>query len=375
MSTSGGVHVRCAACRAQSEQTVLRSVSAFDEPDLDFRPSEMMRSTMTMWLMRCPHCGYVADDIRKRPRLRHRELLALYERVDDTLPILAHMFHQRALHCERIGDKSGAIRAYLFAAWSCDDADDAAGAKKMRTACIVLVQRLMKHCSRKKWRLCAQLLADLMRRIGDVQALRAMNTADRRLDFATRELLVFQKTLAEKHDFTAHRRDEIDLEPYDDFFDKKTSTAPDPSLSVAECLRQAVLADDDARAKALDALDELRPPKMNRPYHEYDGVLLLHRGLPLDEEHPYRTKELAQAANEEFLDMLESYVVSSNTLREEVTLQNKVCMTMLYQLYSSPYLALELRDYGNAQSRLYVMCMDDAFTDDSSRIGFIGPKD
>ncbi len=374
MSTSGVVHVRCATCGAQSEQVAIRSASAFDEPDLDFRPSEMLRSTMGMWLMRCPHCGYVVDDIHKRPRLRRRELWALYERADDALPELAHMFHQRALHCERIRDKSGAIRAYLCAAWVCDDAGDNMGAKRMRTACVMLVKRRMKRCGRRKWRLCTQLLADLLRRTGNIQALRAMNTDDRRLDFATRELLVFQKALAEKDDFAAHCRDEIDLESYDDFFEKKTSVAHDPSLALAECLKQAVLIDDDIRAKALDALDELRPREMNRPYHEYDGVLLLHRGLPIDEEYPFRTKELAQAANEEFLDMLESHVVSSSTLREKVTLQNEICMAMLYQIYTSPYLPVELKNYASAQKRLYVMCMDDLFTDDSSRIGFVEPQ-
>ena len=363
----------CAVCGTQSKQAALRSASAFDEPDLDFRPSEMLRSTMKMWLMRCPHCGYVSEDIRKRARLKHRELLALYARADDSLPALAHEFHQCALHCERVRNTHNAIRAYLCAAWACDDAGDEMGAKRMRTACIVLVQRRMKCCGRRKWRLCKQLLADLLRRTGDVQALRDMDTADRRLDFATRELLVFHKALAEKHDFTAHRRNEIDLEPYDDFFEKKIST-PDPSVSLEEYLKQAISIDECTREKALDALDALRPPEMNRPYHEYDGVLLLHRGLPLDEEHLFRTKELALAANKEFLGMLESYVVSSSTMREKVTLQNKVCMAMLYQLYTSPHLAVELRNYFGAQERLYVMSVDDPFTDDGSRIGFLEPQ-
>ncbi len=374
MSTSGIVCVRCAVCGAKSQQKSLRSVSAFDEPDLDFRPSEMLRSTMGLWLMQCPHCCYVAEDIRKGPHMKHRELLALYAQADYALPSLAHTFHRRALHCGRIGDTSGAVRAYLCAAWVCDDVGDTAGAKRMRTVCVTWVRRRMKHCGRKKWRLCTQLLADLLRRTGDMQALRVMKTDDRRLDFATRELLIFQKALAEKQDVTAHSRNEIDLEPYDDYFERKKSTAPDPSLSLEECLKWAVSVDDKKRAKALDALDALRPFEMNHPYHEFDGVLVLHRGLPIDEEHPFRTKELAQTVTVEFLDRLESYVVSHDTFREQITLQNKVCMAMLYQLYSSPYLPIELRDHSGAQQRLYLMHVDGLFTDESSLVGLIEPR-
>jgi hypothetical protein len=314
-----------------TRQESLRAVSAFDAPDLDFRPSEMLLSTMKKWQTPCPQCG-------------------------------------------RGGDRSGTVCAYLRAAWSCDDAGDAACAARMRSACVQWVRRRMKFCGRKNWRLYMQLLADLLRRTGDLQALRSLNTADSRLDFVTRELLVFQKALAEKRDFTAHSRGELDLEPYDDFFERKVSTAPDPSLLLEECLERTVSVNDGERARALEALDALRPPALNRPYHEYDGVLLLHRGLPIDEEHPFRTKELAQAANVEFLDMLEAHVVSGGTLRESVTLQNKVCMAILHQLYTSPYLAAELRDRAGAQRRLYLMRIDDCFSENSSLTGFIEPK-
>ena len=329
MSTSGAGYVRCALCGKGSRQESHRSVSALDAPNLDFRPPR--RFATEIWPMLCPQCG-------------------------------------------RGGDRSGIIHAYLRAAWSCDDAGDAAGAARMRSVCVPWVRRRMRFCGRKKWRLYMQLLADLLRRTGDLQALRSLNTADRRLDFATRELLVFQKALAEKRDFSAHSRGELDLEPYDDFFERKVSTAPDPSLLLSECLERAVSVDDGERAQALEVLDALRPSVLNRPYHEYDGVLLPHRGLPIDEEHPFRTKELAQAANEEFLDMLEAHAVSGGTPRESVTLQNKMCMAMLYQLHTSPHLAPELRDHAGAQRRLYLMRLDDCFSEDSSLTGFIEPK-
>lgn len=374
MSTIENVTVKCALCGKNSGQARMLSVSAFDEPDLDFRPSEMLRSTMRLWLMECPHCGYVAEDIRKRPHMKKQTLLRIYAGAETGLPEPALIFQKRALYCEHKKDITGAIRAYLCAAWACDDAEDNIHAKALRIKCLEWTQRYLKRCRRKGWRRYTQLEADLLRRTENTDALRKMDTNDRRLDYATRELLLFQKALAEKHDFTAHSRAEIDLEPYDDFFEKRVSTKADYGLCIEEYLKQAVSVNDDIREKALEALDAFRPRGLNRPYHEFDGALLLHRGIPVDEEHPYRTKELAKTVNREFLDVLETFVVPSSAMRETVTQQNKVCMTMLYQLYTSPYLADDWKDYAGAQQRLYVMRVDDPFSDDSYLIGFVEPK-
>ncbi|MEA4924456.1 MAG: hypothetical protein VB084_04010 [Syntrophomonadaceae bacterium] len=374
MSTIENVTVKCALCGKNSEQAKMMSVSAFDEPDLDFRPSEMLRSTMRLWLMECPHCGYVTNDIRKRPHMKKETLLRIYGGADADLPGIALIFQKRALYCEHTKDTSGAIRAYLCAAWACDDEEDYTHAKMLRVKCLELTQRYLKRCWRKKWRRYTQLAADLLRRTENIETLRQMDTNDKRLDYATRELLLFQKRLAEEGDFSAHSRIEVDLNPYADFFEKRISTQTDHWLCTEEYLKQAVSVNDDIRAKALEALDAFRPRELNLPYHEFDGALLLHRGGPPDEEHPYRTRELAQAVNQEFLDVLETFVVPGSSIREAVTPQNKVCMTMLYQLYTSPYLADDWKDYADARQRLYLMRVDDPFSDDSYLIGLIEPR-
>ena len=55
--------VKCAVCGEESFQTGLASSNEFGSPDLDTRPPEMYRSTMNMWLQRCPRCNYVAEDL------------------------------------------------------------------------------------------------------------------------------------------------------------------------------------------------------------------------------------------------------------------------------------------------------------------------
>lgn len=374
MSTMREITIRCAVCGKKSKQMVLSSFSTFGEPDLDFRPAPMLRATMKYWLMECPSCGYVAKDIRRWPCATKKTLGEVYSGLDVSLPLSAHAFHKRALYCERIRNTTGALRGYLCAAWACDDAEDDIHATNMRLKCLKLAQRKMHDCRRSKWRKYMQLIADLLRRTQNITALRNMDTNDRRLDYMTRELLILQKVLAEKHDFSAHSRDEIDLEPFDDFYEKKTSNSPDPSYELEAYLAQALSMHPEDRAEALDRLDCLRPYKLNLPYHAYDALLRQHRGLPVSTDNPYDVEDIAKVVTSEFLDMMETFAVPYSMVRERVMLQNKTCMAILYQLYTSPYLEEKWKNYADAQERLYLMRIDDLFSDDSYLVGLIKPR-
>jgi endogenous inhibitor of DNA gyrase (YacG/DUF329 family) len=212
MSTIEETTVFCAACGRQSEQQRLTSFSTFSGSDLDFRPAEMLRSTMNYWIMACPHCGYVAEDIGKWPRVRRNTLDRLYAYADKALPKLAYLFQKRALHCEHQKDIRGAIRAYLCAAWVCDDAGDEDRAKQMRAKCLQLTQRRMKHCRRRDWNRYAMLTADLLRRIGVIKELLTMDTTDKRMGGTTKRAIICQQVLVRHNDFAPHCCEEFDLE-------------------------------------------------------------------------------------------------------------------------------------------------------------------
>lgn len=373
MSTTKVLSIRCAVCGIESEQTILTSYSLFGEPDLDFRPAPMLRETIHDWLMECPNCGYVAKDLRRRPYASDETLRQIYSGLDASLPMPAHAFYKRALYCEHVRDFSGALRAYLCAAWVCDDAEDDVHAIATRLKCLELAQKMRRFCRRSIWRKHTQLIADLLRRTQNIATLRDMDTNDRRLDYVTRELLIYQKALAEKHDFCSHSRDEIDLRPFDDFYERKSSDGSDPSYELETDLAQALSVHSEDRTEALARLDCLRPHELNLPYHAYDTVLRQHRGLPISTDNPYDVDALAKAVTGEFLDMLETFTVPHSTVRERVTLQNKTCMAILYQLYTNPKLEIKWRDYANAQERLYLMRIDDLLSDDSYLIGLIEP--
>ncbi len=217
MSTIKEISVFCAACGRPSEQTQLTSFSTFYGPDLDFRPAEMLRSTMRYWIMACPYCGYAAEDIGKWQRVARNTLERLYLSADKALPKLAYLFQKRALYCEHLKDIHGAVRAYLCAAWVCDDAENEVQAGEMRAKCLELTQQRMKHCRRRDWNRYILLAADLMRRTGDVQTLRDINENDKRMDESTLRVLKCQKELAARGDLLAHSFEEFGLELCDDY--------------------------------------------------------------------------------------------------------------------------------------------------------------
>ena len=64
MTSSRFRQVICSACGTSSRQQVLLSTNSFlGSPDLDLRPPEMERSTMSLWLQECPNCGFVSGDL------------------------------------------------------------------------------------------------------------------------------------------------------------------------------------------------------------------------------------------------------------------------------------------------------------------------
>lgn len=212
MSTIEETDVVCAVCGHVSVQACLTSYSQFGAPDLDFRPAEMLRGTMRYWIMVCPHCGYAAKKLSRRPRVRRNTLAQIYARADTSLPKLAYAFQKHALHRAHRRDTAEAIQSLLWAAWVCDDRGTQAQAIAMRQACLWLTRRHMARCPLSHWQRYVALSVDLMRRIGDFEAVLRLDAQDARLSAATRDLLICGQELAHRRDAAAHSQDEFGLE-------------------------------------------------------------------------------------------------------------------------------------------------------------------
>lgn len=362
MSTFSEKEVLCAVCGKKSMQLELDSYSIFGKPDLDFRPAEMFRGTMETWIQECPHCGYVEKDINKKSRIKKEILERLYEQaiITEEMSNLAYCFEKYALYLEYKKDYSGCIQNHLSAAWVCDDEGDEIAGVIFRSLCLEATNRLLqKFLSRKKRRKYLLIKADLLRRLKNKKELREMNADDNCLDFASREILLYQKELVEKDDFDAHSQDELDLDKYDDFFEKNISTREDIAPIIQECIHKALSLNENTRNEAIEKLKELRPEKPNIPYYEINEILCLHKDKPIREEYPLNVDSLAPVVNEEILELLESLVVPSDTYREKITEKNIFAMTLLFELYKSPLIADGFKDYAQKQQhRLYLMHID-----------------
>ena len=123
---------KCAVCGHISEQEKM-GLKPNTQPfhpmqDTDFRPTEPFRDTLTLWLEKCPNCGYVDKDISDE----HSNLLLTIETKDYLRfqkRIACNKFNSEfakrfilyAMAKEHLGEYEEAYKSILCAAWISDD--------------------------------------------------------------------------------------------------------------------------------------------------------------------------------------------------------------------------------------------------------------
>jgi hypothetical protein len=123
---------KCGVCGA-SVRAVFRAPQPEIAPDLDMRPGEPARSTLTDWIQVCSNCRAAAPDLAllaptTRALVDSDDYKALTtSALEETLP-----FRRWALICERTGDRSDQAEALLQAAWAADDAAEMTEASRLR---------------------------------------------------------------------------------------------------------------------------------------------------------------------------------------------------------------------------------------------------
>ena len=118
---------KCSVCDRTSLQPVLGSTNTWGYPDIDLRPPEMQRSTIDIWLVECPHCGYVASNIENE-----LEVPADILKTDEYLTCegknfkskLSERFYKHYLISKEEKDYNSEFLSLLHCAWTCDDNDD-----------------------------------------------------------------------------------------------------------------------------------------------------------------------------------------------------------------------------------------------------------
>ena len=269
----------CALCGRQSMQRQLASYSTFDEPDLDGRPAPMLRDTMQYWIERCPHCGYAAESIRKKPNISQTILSELIRAVGctDGSPPLAQDLMGIALRYESKRDLKSAVRWSLCAAWACDDDQNDSGALCVREWCVKLLSPLLAKGGKADRRQYAVLYADLLRRTGSDNVL-TFAPCENLLDTHTTQLLNCERELFLLGEYGANRAEECGDPLEDDFNERPAMLAASeiceslPGDATYRELSRLLCEDAAERRRALSAY----PARMTgwaRPLVEYQSNL------------------------------------------------------------------------------------------------------
>ena len=217
MTTTYQENLRCAVCGSVNAFMGIASTNAFGSHDLDTRPPEMQRSTISTWVQRCPECGYCANRLDEAPA----EAKAVVESSDyrhqlarDDCPELANAFLCLRLIAEKAGAIQEAAWACIHAAWACDDAANDLAASHCRLQAVGLIRRLHEQNLTLAEQPGADqaMLTDLLRRAGRLEE--ALDVADHAIagvdNDLIRAVLRYEKALIALGDVGVHRIEEAE---------------------------------------------------------------------------------------------------------------------------------------------------------------------
>jgi hypothetical protein len=188
------------------------STNAFGSPDLDLRPPEMKRSTMSCWVQECPHCGYCASRISdafggSSALLQGAVYWAQIRHPD--YPPLANRFLCHAQLQEATGRWVPAGWSSLWAAWACDDATKDEAARECRRRAIRLFRAALERGEQvfHEQGGAEVILVDLLRRVEQMDEAEALaQAALRQAPGATiARCLQFERELIQRRDARVHQ--------------------------------------------------------------------------------------------------------------------------------------------------------------------------
>ena len=204
------IEKKCAVCGQTSLQPALMSTNTWGYPDLDLRPSEMHRSTMSVWLEECPDCGYVAGNLENKLEVTD-DLL----KTDEYLACEGHnfksdlskRFYRHYLISKAEKDYGSEFLSLLHCAWTCDDNEDKL-ALEMRKMALKPLDKIVPESDGERINLLI-MKADLLRRT--LQFDRVVSEFKDLIldDKLQNDVITFQIELAMKKDSNCHTVEEV----------------------------------------------------------------------------------------------------------------------------------------------------------------------
>lgn len=211
MSLPMPVTVKCAICRKESTQTVMASSNTFGgTPDLDLRPAEMMRSTMSWWIQECPHCGYISrslDDKTSVTREWLRQEAFATTGGRKFLSNLAAQFYKYYLINVADNNEKAAFYAALHAAWACDDECETENAIHCRQCALAELEKILANPNTPEDMHVVK--TDLLRRTGQFDALISDYAGKQFSKNLLNQIVAFQIEKARQNDTQCYRIQDV----------------------------------------------------------------------------------------------------------------------------------------------------------------------
>jgi hypothetical protein len=207
----------CAVCGRTAEATLTGSTNQFGFPDLDFRPPEMMRSTIGSWLQECPSCGYCAESLEEADAgvvaIVRGEAFAAFRSGIADFAQPAKSFHAAAFIAAERLRYAEAFHHTLHEAWAHDDSGDTVRANAARLNAVDLLNQIHREGLRifEGDGTDAAVAADLLRRAGDFRRSEEVCRAalDEGCSDPNQQVLEFQLKLCSEHDAGGHTMEEV----------------------------------------------------------------------------------------------------------------------------------------------------------------------
>lgn len=211
MSRIVPMECKCAICGATNKYRVLASTNTFGGPDLDLRPAEMKRSTMSVWIQECPECGYISEQVSDLSDVTREWIQSKTYLTCSGIPFvsdLARQFYKYYLINLEDKNPEDAFFAVLHAAWACDDKNDDINAKHCRELAIPLAAELIEgdHDNKDNIKL---MRADLMRRAGQFEELIAEYASVKFDEDLLNQILEFEIEKAKIKDIACYRVENV----------------------------------------------------------------------------------------------------------------------------------------------------------------------
>lgn len=214
MSKFAVKNMECNICGRMNEVTILAMASSHGTADLDFRPPEVRRSAMPLWVHKCDYCRNVFSTSDPMPDYKEKYIDSK-EYVNcggiANLPELGKRFVKLALIYQHCKEYKKAGDAFLCAAWACDD-------EKMDVTAIICRKRALtcynevdaSQISKRELPELKLRIVDLLRRAGMFEE--AVVFA-KRLKFSKEQnirIQQFQIAKAKAGDKSCYRLEDVD---------------------------------------------------------------------------------------------------------------------------------------------------------------------